>query len=54
MSPFIYAINYLKLLLKMAQKRKGDTLRPKATGKMDNDKERGCEACAGLCQIGAV
>ena len=35
----------------MAQERKGDTLRLKAMGVIDDDKERSREAYAGLCQI---
>jgi hypothetical protein len=38
----------------MVLERKGDTLRLKAMGVIDDDKERGCEACAGLCQIAVM
>jgi hypothetical protein len=38
----------------MVRERKGDTLRLKAFGGIDDGKERGCEACAGLCQIGVM
>jgi hypothetical protein len=42
------------LFLKMAREREGDALRLEAFGGIDDDKERGCEACAGLCQIGVM